>query len=162
MKRLWIATVILATTGLLAACGADDSGGPATGGGQLTLQTTDSSLGTILVDSDGRTVYMFTRDSPDTSVCEGECLEFWPVVKGDIAAGDGVSADLLGTTKARDGSTQATYGDWPLYYYVQDSAGDTSGQGVDGEWYVLNPSGEAVRKAQKTEAPAGGGGYGVY
>jgi predicted lipoprotein with Yx(FWY)xxD motif len=165
MRRLWIATVVLATAGLLAACGADDSGTAAAGGtGKLTLQTSESDLGTILVDSDGRTVYMFTPDSPGTSVCDAQCLKFWPPVKGNIKAGDGVDADLIGTTKATDGTVIATYDDWPLYYYAQDSVGDTSGQGVDGEWYVLDPGGEPVRKAEKSEAPSGGmgGGYGIY
>ncbi len=162
MKRLWMAAVILATAGLLAACGGDGSGGEATGTSEPTLQTADSDLGTILVDGDGRTVYMFTRDSPGRSVCEGECLDFWPPVEGDLAAGDGVDADLLGTTEATDGTVMATYGDWPLYYYAQDGVGDTTGQGVDKEWYVLNPAGEPVMRAPEPQPPAGGGGYGAY
>lgn len=161
MKRLWIATVLLATAGLLAACGGEDSGGAAAGTDEPTLQVADSDLGSILVDGEGRTVYLFTQDSPGTSVCEAECLDTWPPVEGELTAGDGVDDGLLGTIERGDGTVQATYGDWPLYYFAQDGgAGDTAGQGVNDVWYVLDAAGEPVKKAAETEAPSGGGGGG--
>ncbi len=108
--------------------------------------TTQTELGTFLVDEEGRTLYMFTKDSPGTSVCEGDCLAAWPVLEGEVAAGEGVDESLIGTIERSDGSIQASYADWPLYYFAQDqAAGDVTGQGVGEVWYVLSPEGEIIK-----------------
>ncbi len=129
--------------------------GPGTSGseaGQETITTTTTDLGTFLVDADGKTLYLFTKDSPGKSTCEGQCLAAWPPVEGPAQAGNGVDGSLLGTTQRSDGSTQATYKDAPLYYYGADKKpGDTTGQGVGGVWWVVSPQGEAIM----SKAPAG-------
>ena len=112
----------------------------------MTVSMADSDLGQILVDGEGMTLYLFTNDSPGTSVCEGDCLVAWPALEGEVGAGDGVDADLLGTIERSDGTTQAAYGDWPLYYWAQDSApGDVTGQGVNDVWYVIGADGTAIQ-----------------
>lgn len=112
------------------------------------IKTAKSDLGTFLVDKDGKAVYLFTKDSPGKSVCEGQCLAAWPAVTGKVSAGAGVDASKIGTLKRSDGTTQASYGGWPLYYWVKDKKpGDITGQGVGGVWYLLNPQGKAIQSA---------------
>jgi predicted lipoprotein with Yx(FWY)xxD motif len=113
------------------------------------LMTADSTLGEIVVDADGMTVYMFDKDTQGsgTSTCEGDCLTNWPAVttqSEEAPAVDGVTGEV-GTITGTDGSTQVTLNGWPLYYFAGDSAaGDTNGQGVGGIWWVLDPAGEKV------------------
>jgi predicted lipoprotein with Yx(FWY)xxD motif len=111
----------------------------------------DTSLGKVLTDVRGETVYMFTSDKNGTSVCTGDCLKSWPplLTTGDPTAGTGAQASLLGTTKRDDGSTQVTYNKLPLYFFAADQApGDVKGQAVKNVWYVVNGAGAPVKKAQ--------------
>ena len=110
------------------------------------LTTADSSLGEIVVDGEGMTVYMYDNDTQgaDVSVCEGECATNWPAVTTDSDSPDveGVTGEV-GTIEGVDGSTQVTLNGWPLYYFIGDEAsGDTNGQGVNEVWWVLTPDGE--------------------
>ena len=118
-------------------------------GDGTVMVTEDDELGEILTDGAGFTLYLFTRDTQNagTSTCTGGCLENWPpfIVDGEATAGEGVDEALLGVITLDDGTTQATYNGWPLYYYVDDlAAGDTTGQGVGDVWYALTPEGEQV------------------
>jgi predicted lipoprotein with Yx(FWY)xxD motif len=113
-----------------------------------TLNVATSSLGQILIDAEGRTLYLFMRDSNNTSNCTGGCAQTWPplLVTGTPTGGLGVEASKIGTTSRSDGGTQVTYNGHPLYHYAQDSApGDTEGQGVGGNWFVVSPQGEAIQ-----------------
>jgi predicted lipoprotein with Yx(FWY)xxD motif len=116
----------------------------------VTLKTASSPLGTILVDQDGKTLYLFQADSTNKSNCSGGCLNLWPPVmsKGTATAGSGVSAGMIGTAM---GSSQVTYNGHPVYWFSGDTkAGDTNGQGLDdfgGEWYAISPAGKAVVKS---------------
>jgi predicted lipoprotein with Yx(FWY)xxD motif len=113
--------------------------------------TPTEKLGTILVDEDGRTLYMFTKDTKDTSNCYDKCEVAWPpLLQADKpAVGDGVDASLLGTTTRKDGTVQVTYNGLPLYYYFKDAApGDTTGQGVGSVWYVVAADGKPVDKEE--------------
>ena len=115
-----------------------------------TVSVADSSLGKILVDSSGKTLYLFQADTGTKSTCSGACATAWPPlrVSGKPTAGSGVKASSLGTTPRSDGQPQVTYNGHPLYGYQGDSgAGDTNGQNINGfgaEWYVLSPSGNAI------------------
>ncbi|WP_344676728.1 hypothetical protein [Tessaracoccus defluvii] len=91
------------------------------------------------------TLYLFTKDAPGSSACEGQCLINWPPLVGEPAAGDGVDASLLGSFQRSDGTTQATYNGWPLYYWKNDAApGDVTGQNVPDVWFVLDAAGNPV------------------
>jgi predicted lipoprotein with Yx(FWY)xxD motif len=176
-RRPLVALVALATVGLLAAgCGSNNSGSggsgssgtaPASGGmsGAATVSAASTSLGTILVDGSGRTLYLFQKDQPNQSACAGACVAAWPVdsSSGTPKAGSGVTASMLGTIKRSDNRTQVTYHQHPLYYYSGDSgAGQQNGQGVDAfgaKWFVVNPAGGAV-SGGATATTAAGGGYG--
>jgi predicted lipoprotein with Yx(FWY)xxD motif len=113
-----------------------------------TIKVASSSLGNIVVDAQARTLYLFMRDSATTSECTGACTGTWPplTITGSATAGAGIDASKLGTISRPDGSTQVTYNCHPLYRYAADSApGDTKGQGVGGNWFVVTPAGEAMR-----------------
>lgn len=103
----------------------------------------DAKLGSILVDSLGRTLYYYTRDAKkDSSYCAtAGCLAAWPIFySGKINLGAGLAPTDFGSFTRPDGKKQTTYKGWPLYYYVSDvAAGDTKGEGVGSIWYVAKP-----------------------
>jgi predicted lipoprotein with Yx(FWY)xxD motif len=107
-------------------------------------------LGRILVDGNGRSLYLFEADKPNQSNCSGACLSAWPPLTAAKAPAGaaGVQAAKLGTIAAAGGKRQVTYNGHPLYLYAGDQkAGDTTGQGLDqfgAEWYVLSPSGSKI------------------
>ena len=113
----------------------------------LALKMADSSLGSVLVDGKGMTLYMFTKDSANTSACTGQCLVAWPPLLGKPTKGMGVDDSKLGSFTRSDGTTQATYNGWPLYYWMDDKApGDVLGQNVNSVWFVLNRDGDPIKK----------------
>jgi predicted lipoprotein with Yx(FWY)xxD motif len=120
------------------------SGGGAAAGAAVALA--DSSLGKILVDSKGMTLYMFEPDNKGPSTCTGGCAGAWPALPGPVTAGAGVDASKLGTAKRSDDNTeQATYGGWPLYTYAKDTKpGDVTGQDSGGVWYVIGADGNPI------------------
>jgi predicted lipoprotein with Yx(FWY)xxD motif len=107
----------------------------------------DPALGEILVGKDGMTLYMFTRDEPNTVNCTGDCLNNWPplVTQGNPVLGAGVDETLVDTAELPDGRMIVTYNGMPLYYFANDSmAGHTNGQGVGTVWFVVSPEGEVI------------------
>jgi predicted lipoprotein with Yx(FWY)xxD motif len=102
-----------------------------------------ADLGTVLVGPAGMTLYMFTKDSADTSNCYEQCATNWPPLLVDSANAVIPGVNLLGafgTTERTDGGIQVTYNGMPLYYWKDDKAiGDTTGQGVGEVWYVVQP-----------------------
>jgi predicted lipoprotein with Yx(FWY)xxD motif len=147
---------------LLAACGSSDTttagvSGAATSSSQsaavstaATISVAANPLGQILVDSQGRSLYLWEADTGTQSTCSGACAHDWPPVltSGAPVAGTGVNAGLLGTTTRSDGTTQVTYNKHPLYGYIVDkAAGDTKGEAntaYGAGWYVLAPSGSKI------------------
>ncbi|TJZ49532.1 hypothetical protein FCH28_24860 [Streptomyces piniterrae] len=175
-----VATAVLFAT-VVAGCG-DDGGGaaptntPAPTGprptktpgatptaGAGTVNARSGKLGEILVDGQGRTLYLFEADRSERSTCSGDCAEAWPpaLATGTPKAGGGVKGNLLGTSTRSDGTKQITYNGHPLYYFVGDKQpGETNGQGIEQfgeEWYVVDPSGNKVES--DTEGDTGDGGY---
>jgi predicted lipoprotein with Yx(FWY)xxD motif len=123
----------------------------ASGGRAATVGVAnDSALGKILVDSRGRTLYLFKKDTGTQSQCSGACAAAWPPVRAAAkpTAGSGVTASKLGTSARSDGAPQVTYNGHPLYLYAGDqNPGDTNGQGITGfgaAWYVVSPSGDQI------------------
>ena len=114
--------------------------------GEATVMTAESDLGTILVDGDGKTLYMFMPDNQGPSTCTGGCLDAWPALVGPAVAGEGADGSLFGTAaRPDDGAEQVTYNGWPLYYFAQDAApGDINGQGASDVWFVVDPTGTPV------------------
>jgi len=119
----------------------DDQGGDVTQPADNVVVAQDSSLGAILTDEAGLTLYFFTKDAFDESVCFDGCLASWPVFYRETLQ---ISAELditdFGTTTRPDGTKQTTYKGWPLYYFAGDSApGDVNGEDVGKVWYVAKP-----------------------
>ena len=164
------ALLALAVLSLTAACGSDDddastttSTAPASessttessttetptteaANGPLTVELTESDLGEILT-SEGRTLYTFMPDNAGAPTCNDDCATAWPplVVDGAPTVGDGLDAALFASVSRDDGTTQVTVDGWPLYFFSGDAAaGDTNGQGVGGQWYVVGPNGAAI------------------
>ena len=117
-----------------------------TGAPALTLTLAETSLGQVLADGRGHTVYLFTPDKVGKkSVCTGPCTEVWIPVRSqdEPAAGEGVDASLISTIERPDGSEQVTYKGHPLYTLIDDeSPGDVKGQSVGGVWFAVTPAGE--------------------
>jgi predicted lipoprotein with Yx(FWY)xxD motif len=167
MRTRYLAVPLIGAAMLLAACGgaASPTAAPATAAPATAAPATaapaseapaatgtavalgDTSLGKVLVDGKGMTLYVFTPDNGGDSTCYDDCAKSWPVLAGsEAAAGDGLSATDFGTTARKDGSAQITFMGWPLYFFAGDkAAGDVNGQGVGSKWYVLKADGTVVK-----------------
>lgn len=168
--RLRWTAVLALSCGTLLGCAAASSGtspAPSVGNGAV-VGTASTSLGTVLVDSSGRTLYSFANDSAGQSTCTGACATYWPpdvVTSATPAPVSGVSA-TLGTIHRSDGSLQLTVNGLPVYTYAADSGpGGTAGQGVNsqgGLWWVVGPDGKAITTAPTASSTKdyGGGGWG--
>ena len=133
----------------------------ATKGALVGLRKTP--LGTILVDAQGRTLYLFEKDRSGVSACNTACLNYWPALtsRGTPRAGTGVHRSMLQLAGQRGGLRQVTYAGHPLYTFVGDKrAGQTTGEGLTnfgGGWYALAASG---KKVEESRTSSGGSGYG--
>jgi predicted lipoprotein with Yx(FWY)xxD motif len=128
---------------------------PTSVAGTAVMAGKNDTLGSFLVDDKGMTLYILTKDTPNTSSCYGQCATNWPALLtvGNPVAGDGLDASKLGTTARTDGSVQVTYNGWPLYYYSKDqAAGDVGGQDVGNVWFVVSPAGDKVEAADAATA----------
>jgi predicted lipoprotein with Yx(FWY)xxD motif len=98
-------------------------------------------IGKYLIDTEGKTLYWFKKDSPGKSACIGSCLEKWPIYyRETVAAPKEIKAEDFGTITREDGKKQTTFRGYPLYYWINDKqSGDTNGQGVNNVWFVINP-----------------------
>ncbi|MFQ5968043.1 MAG: hypothetical protein ACE5MI_10585 [Acidimicrobiia bacterium] len=111
------------------------------------ISVAGSEIGAIVVDGDGRTLYLFTSDTDGASTCYGSCEATWPPFTEERLGqpGSGIDTALLGTTVRDDGRVQVTYNGHPLYQYIGDqAAGDINGHGIGGQWFVFKGTGEPV------------------
>jgi predicted lipoprotein with Yx(FWY)xxD motif len=126
------------------------------------VSTAGTSLGGILVDSRGRTLYLFEGDRNGKSACAGQCAAFWPplIASGKPRAAGAAKASLVGTTKRADGRLQVTYNHHRLYTFAKDTKkGQTNGEGVTAfgaPWDAVSPAGAKVAKQTSN---TGGGAY---
>jgi predicted lipoprotein with Yx(FWY)xxD motif len=152
---------VLALTG----CGGNASNAlPTTNNGRpASVGVASTGLGDVLVDRQGRTLYLFERDSGTMSACTGACAVNWPPlrVRGTPLVGSGAKRSDVGTTARPDGISQLTYNGHPLYTFVNDkNPGDTNGEGISafgGSWFAVSGAGAKVAPGSQ---PQGGGGYG--
>ena len=149
----------------LAGCGGSASHAlPTTSDGRpATVGVASTGLGDVLVDRQGRTLYLFARDSGTVSACTGACAVNWPplLAQGTPLVGTGATPSGVGRTTRPDGLSQLTYNGNPLYTFVNDKKpGDTNGEGISafgGSWFAVSPAGAKVAPRSQ---PQGGGGYG--
>lgn len=168
MTRTRRALAALAALSLLAAACGDDDGdadttAPTAPAGDDTTTTgaasdegpadaapivdvASSDLGDILV-SDGMTLYLFLPDDGGTPTCYDDCAQTWPplLADGEVSAGEGVEGST-GTVARDDGGEQVMVNGWPLYFFANDTGpGDTNGQGLGDNWFVVSPDGEPIQ-----------------
>ncbi|GAA2791161.1 hypothetical protein RMN57_33195 [Kitasatospora sp. CM 4170] len=117
----------------------------AAGGGRLAAAESPT-LGAIVTDGSGRTLYRFDKDTakPSATTCVDACAAKWPPVPAqDKVDVTGVESALVGSVTRPDGSKQLTLNGWPLYRFAGDTApGQTNGQGVGGTWFASTPEGK--------------------
>lgn len=155
MKRYQVrlfAVALVAALGLVAS-GVGGASASRTSGAQAVKTRNIKGLGVVLVNSKGRTLYVFMPDKQRHVTCTGSCAHYWPALKwkgsGKPTAGGAAKGKFLGSDKDPAGGKVVTYNKWPLYTYIGDSAaGQSTGQGLDasgGKWYVISPSGKLVK-----------------
>jgi predicted lipoprotein with Yx(FWY)xxD motif len=157
MKRFVAPVAALAVVAALAIVGLGSAAaGVKSAQKSVTVSTRSvKGLGQILVDSRGRTLYMFMPDKQKKVTCtSASCVAAWPPLKlpaGAKAAAAGKAKQaLLSSDPNPKGGKVVTYARWPLYTYIGDSKpGQASGQALNlngGVWYVLSPSGTVIKK----------------
>jgi predicted lipoprotein with Yx(FWY)xxD motif len=146
--------ILIALT--VAACGgsgganASSTTAATSSGSPPTVRVENSALGEILVDTQGRTLYLFKADSRGVSACDGACTAAWPplLAPGNPHVAGGANVSLLSTIQRSGGARQLAYNGHPLYLYAGDQKpGDVNGQGVTAfgaPWYALSPTGNQV------------------
>jgi predicted lipoprotein with Yx(FWY)xxD motif len=169
----------LAASLLLAACGSSSSSNTtssaastqptvqtSTGSSSPVVKSASSSLGTILVDSQGMTLYHLSGEQNGKFICTGSCLGVWhPLIAPSSGTPSG-EVGSLGTVKRPEGTMQVTYKGTPLYTFAQDKqAGETNGQGVKdvGTWSVITTSSSSTPSSTSSSSEpekSSGGSYG--
>jgi predicted lipoprotein with Yx(FWY)xxD motif len=129
----------------------------------VVSQAARGSVGTVLVGSNGHTLYKLTTDTPTASTCTAACAQLWPPVTvpagTTVRAATGLSGGI-GTITRSDGTVQVTYLGHPLSPYAPDTtATDTLGQGVGGVWFVVSAPGASGAATTTTTAVRSGYGY---
>ena len=150
MKRvfpiIFAVVALVSLSGLSGALAATDSQSG------TRVSAASSSLGRIIVDGRGRTLYLFEKDKRGHSACSGACAMYWPpvITRGKPIAGQGVKTSLLGTIRRANGARQVTYAGHPLYRYLLDTkSGQTNGEGLQdfgAGWDVLSPAGKKIER----------------
>jgi predicted lipoprotein with Yx(FWY)xxD motif len=177
MRMLRAAVPLISLTLILAACASTTGGtpgqsaqaptpaapsaapstAPSAAAGGITVNLADSTLGKVLADGAGRTLYVFTADSAGKSACSGSCADNWPALKSDAvpAVGSGLNAADFALITRDDGASQVTFHGMPVYYFAGDTAaGQVNGQGKAGKWFVVGGDGKMVAAASPAASPA--------
>jgi predicted lipoprotein with Yx(FWY)xxD motif len=138
---------------------------PAAGAADIPLLAAkdESTLGKIVADAEGYTLYRFDKDTakPPTTTCVDACATKWPPVtvdpKGKLTL-DGIDKAAIGMVARPDGTSQLTLGGWPVYRFAGDTTpGATGGQGVGGTWFAVTPEGKKAAGTGSGVAGATGG-----
>lgn len=158
MKIPALAALLAASALVVSACGGGSSGTTAGSAPQPArgLHVATTSLGKVLVDGEGRTVYLLTADGHDTSTCGAGCLAVWPAV----APGHAKLGVATGSTATPDGTMTMTVAGHPVYVFSEDHGpGDVNGEGLKefgGTWYAVSATGAAVTGASgSSTSPSG-------
>jgi len=96
----------------------------------------------FLTTGDGLSLYISLKDTGGKSNCDATCLQTWHplLAAGRVIAGPGVDQTKLGVILLANGTKQVSYLGAPLYTYSKDvNPGDTTGQGINGVWFLVTP-----------------------
>ncbi|PKK37010.1 hypothetical protein BWI96_09020 [Siphonobacter sp. SORGH_AS_0500] len=135
-RKIMLSVLFLAGMGGMSACKKSSEETP-----RMDVSIQQTSLGDVLVDKQGKTLYLFAKDVAGPSTCTGGCLTAWPAFyQENPTLGNGLAAADFATITRSDGAKQTTYKGWPLYYFQGDAAsGDTKGDKVESVWFVAKP-----------------------
>jgi predicted lipoprotein with Yx(FWY)xxD motif len=120
-----------------------------------SVRVAKTKLGRILVNGQGRTLYLYMKDRGTQSACSRRCAQVWPpaTVPGAPTAGPGVAAAKLTTTPDADNRRQLVYNGHPLYTLTADvRAGQINGEGFLGTWYVISAAGNRIGKLRHSSS----------
>ena len=168
LKRSTLSTFLAgaALVPVVAAFAGGGDGAAAATAHRATIKVaSEGSLGKVLADSSGRTLYLFRKDRGSRSACSGDCARDWPPVRvsGRPTVASGLKASKVGTTKRSDGKSQVTYNGHPLYRFEGDKkAGQANGQGLTAfgaRWYVVSPAGSQITARLSSSGTSTTGGY---
>jgi predicted lipoprotein with Yx(FWY)xxD motif len=153
-----------ATTALtLSACGSGSSSSTATQpsssaqGAAATsgFHVAATSLGKVVVDAQGRTLYRLSADGKNHATCDASCQHYWPATVAGKAHG---ITGTVGSTALPGGGTTQTVGGWPVYTYSGDqNPGDVNGEGINefgGTWYAVSTNGAPVMPGGASSQPS--------
>lgn len=156
---------VTALTLALAACGDDGSQTTETqdpppdteAASEVVAVSSETDLGNILVGADGMTLYGFRNDVDGQSECTGTCADAWPplLVQEGWEVGPELDSAIFNTHTREDGTKQLVIGQWPLYYYAQDTVpGDIKGQGSGGVWFVVSAEDGTLIEDEAAASPS--------
>ncbi len=141
------------------------SSAPATGAVRISTRTLPG-LGAVLVNAQGRTLYVFAPDKAKEVTCVGACASVWPPLGlsgGKPVVSGQATSSLVGSDPNPAGGRTVTYAGWPLYTYAADpSPGIARGQALNlngGLWDVIAPSGKVITKKSSTSTSTSASGY---
>jgi predicted lipoprotein with Yx(FWY)xxD motif len=156
---MWVPVLsVLTLAGLIAALLVVSLSAPSTSSPGASVGVADSGLGKLLVDRRRLTLYVYTHDTPNTSVCTEACARVWPpaTISGKPTAAPGLSTAKLRAVKRADNTRQLVYNGHPLYTFSEDTrSGQMGGEGFLNSWYAISPAGGLIRKPGSASAPAG-------
>ena len=161
----FLKTLGFAVGALLAAAALAISASGSVNGGTL-VKVGSSNLGHVLVDTHGKTLYIWAHDKGAKSTCNGDCATNWPpfvVDEGEAAtAGEGVTASKISMITRDDGTQQVAYDGWPLYYFAADSAAPertrSTAASISGARKRSCPGPSTASRSAATTAPVAGPG----
>jgi predicted lipoprotein with Yx(FWY)xxD motif len=118
---------------------------------RIATQRVPEGIGAVLVNGEGRTLYVYLPEKGGKVKCVGGCASLWPRLSlargGKPAITSAVHPALIGTVANPSGGNIITYAGWPLHTYTADSThGSYKGQGYGGQWYMISPSGTIITK----------------
>jgi predicted lipoprotein with Yx(FWY)xxD motif len=123
--------------------------------GPVTIEVADTTIGPVLTDDTGRSLYVFLLDDAHTIACLDDCRNTWaPVlIDGKLGLPDEVHRSLFDRRELDDDTTQLAIAGQPLYRYAGDlEPGDMAGQGLETLWYLVAPDG--TRNTSSVPAPS--------
>lgn len=136
MKKLFLFTLIISSVIVFQACQEEEVTVP-----NKVRLSDDATFGKILTDSEGNSLYFFSKDTKETSLCTGGCVDIWPIFyEENLTLDSGLEISDFSTITRTDGVKQTTYKGWPLYYFANDAAaGETKGDQVNDVWFIAKP-----------------------
>jgi predicted lipoprotein with Yx(FWY)xxD motif len=161
MRAIPLVAIIALVVGVAAAYATTQSA-------RAKLGVRSTSIGRVLTDQRGRTLYLFLKDTKKASMCSGSCASFWPplVTRGKPSFAKGVRASLIGMIRRTDGRMQVTYRGHPVYTFKLDTKpGQTRGEGLSdfgARWYAVSPAGTKLVNVTQSGGSGSGSGYPSY